>query len=67
MLKTYIKTKLLIEDLKNDIDGASLIEYSILIGLIAAAVVATVVAIGGKVGISWNNLNGAYNPTAATP
>ena len=65
MLKTIVKTQMLINDFQKNIEGASLIEYSILIGLIAAAVVAVIGFVGDKIGISWNNLNGAFNPTAA--
>ena len=68
MLKYYVKSKLAIEDLKKNIEGASLIEYSILIGLITAAVIAVVVFVGDRVGGSWDTLNanmkaGGMNPT----
>jgi pilus assembly protein Flp/PilA len=36
--------------------GASLLEYSILIGLITAGVVTTVIAVGGWVGTQWTTL-----------
>ena len=36
--------------------GASLLEYSILIGLITAGVVTTVIAVGGWVGLQWTTL-----------
>jgi len=36
--------------------GASLLEYSILIGLITAGVVTTVFAVGGWAGQQWTNL-----------
>jgi len=57
MLKLYVKSKLAIADLKKNIEGASLIEYSLLIGLITAAVIALILAIGGKVNGAWSNLN----------
>ncbi len=59
MLKYYVKSKLAIEDIKKNIEGASLIEYSILIGLISAAVILTVVFIGGRITNTWNSLNTA--------
>ena len=40
-------------------EGASLIEYSILIGLITALVIAIVVAVAAAVGVRWQNLNSA--------
>ena len=57
MLKTIVKTQMLINDFKKNIEGASLIEYSILIGLITAAVIVTIGLVGGKVGTAWTNLN----------
>ena len=56
MLKLYVKSKMLMADLKKDIEGASLIEYSILIGLITAAVIATIVLVGGRVANTWSDL-----------
>ena len=40
-----------------DEEGASLIEYSILIGLITALVIAIIVVVGGWVQQAWTNLN----------
>jgi pilus assembly protein Flp/PilA len=36
--------------------GASLLEYSVLIGLITAGVVTTIIAVGGWVGTQWTTL-----------
>ena len=49
-----IKTELL--KLKKDESGASLLEYTILIGIITAGTVATVIVIGGWVGTQWTTL-----------
>ncbi|NNE41483.1 MAG: Flp family type IVb pilin [Marinicaulis sp.] len=70
MLKLYIQGRELTRELKikgreaadklrSDTEGASLIEYSLLIGLITAAVVATIATVGGKLPKYWNDLNGA--------
>jgi pilus assembly protein Flp/PilA len=40
----------------NDERGASLLEYSVLIGMITAGVVTTVLAVGGWVGLQWTGL-----------
>ena len=40
-----------------DEEGASLIEYSILIGLITALVIAIIVVVGTWVQGAWTNLN----------
>jgi pilus assembly protein Flp/PilA len=52
-------TKKVIVDLLKDESGASLLEYSILIGLITAGVVATISSVGGWVGDQWEALEGA--------
>lgn len=62
MLKLYVKTNMWIDDLKKRCDGASLIEYSLLIALIAAATIALIVSIGGKVTGAWTTLNTNWTP-----
>lgn len=59
MLKTIVKAQLAAQKLKDDIKGASLIEYSLLIGIIAAAVVVTIGLVGDKIVAYWETLNGA--------
>lgn len=50
--------KLIAKFTKNE-SGAALVEYSLLIGLITVAVVATIVLVGGWVSDQWVNLNAA--------
>lgn len=57
MLKLFVKGQDMVRTFRKDTSGASLIEYSILIGLITAAVIATIVLVGGKVTGAWNTLN----------
>lgn len=59
MLKTIVKAQLAAQKLKDDIKGASLIEYSLLIGIIAAAVVLTIGLVGDKIVDYWGDLNTA--------
>jgi pilus assembly protein Flp/PilA len=51
--------------LRDDESGAALVEYSILIGLIAAAVIASIVLVSGWVQAAWSVLvtNLGPNPT----
>ena len=49
----------LMKQLKSDEDGASLIEYTVLLGVMLVAVIATIVAVGGWVNTQWTALNGA--------
>ena len=37
--------------------GASMVEYSLLLGIITAAVIGTIVSIGGKVSGAWTTLD----------
>ncbi|MFD2055881.1 Flp family type IVb pilin [Mesorhizobium calcicola] len=46
---------------RDDENGAAMVEYSILIGLISAAAIAAIVLVGGYVSTSWNKLTNALN------
>ena len=41
--------------------GASLLEYSVLVGLITAAVVGTIFGVAGWMGNKWNSLQTTLN------
>jgi pilus assembly protein Flp/PilA len=47
----------LLKDVAKDEDGASLLEYTILIGILAVAVIATISMIGGWIFNQWAGLN----------
>ena len=47
--------------LLRDDSGASMVEYSILIGLITAAIVGTIVTVGTWVETQWTTLDTALN------
>ena len=47
----------------NDESGASLLEYSVLIGLIVAGVVASIVSVAAWTGGRWGNLLTTLNTT----
>lgn len=69
MLKTYIAATTQLENLKNrigrDEEGAALVEYSVLIGLITVAAIITIGLVGGWVSAAWNALHAhlGANPT----
>jgi pilus assembly protein Flp/PilA len=44
---------------RKDESGATLIEYSVLIGLITVAVIVAVIAVGGWVNTQWTTLQAA--------
>lgn len=67
MLKLFVKSKLVIGDLKKNIEGATLIEYSLLIGLITAAVIATIILVAGYISGAWNGLESAWGAQQPAP
>ena len=52
----------LFRKLKKDDEGAALIEYTVLLGILLIAVIATIIAVGGWVNGRWTALNTAINP-----
>jgi pilus assembly protein Flp/PilA len=56
-MKRSIKT--LIKRLKSDEDGATLIEYTVLLAIILVAVIAIIGAVGTWINAQWTNLNAA--------
>lgn len=54
--------KMLLRRLCRDKRGASLTEYTILLGLIAVGVIALVVLVAGWMGGVWSNLHSILNP-----
>ena len=42
---------------KKDEDGAALIEYTVLLGILVVAVIAIIAAVGGWVNTTWSTLN----------
>jgi pilus assembly protein Flp/PilA len=48
-----------IDSFRKDEEGAALVEYTVLLGLMLIAVILTIVAVGGWVNGKWTALNGA--------
>ena len=44
---------------RKDEDGAALIEYTVLLGIMLVAVIATIVSVGGWISTKWGALNTA--------
>lgn len=55
------KAQVALNSFKKNESGASLVEYSLLIGLITVAVVTLVIAVGGWVSAQWSALDTAVN------
>lgn len=60
MLNLFVKGQIALANLKKDIEGASLAEYAILLGLIAAAVIAIAITIGGQIYTVFNNFSSVF-------
>ena len=54
--------KSILARLYRDERGASMVEYSILVGLITAAALASIVIVGGYVSGAWSGLAGKLVP-----
>jgi pilus assembly protein Flp/PilA len=52
------KARDLIRRLGKDEEGASLIEYTVLLGILLIAVIAVIGAVGGWINNKWSALNG---------
>ena len=57
-----MKLLALLRNLERDEGGAALIEYTVLLGILVVAVIATIVAVGGWINGQWTALNTAINP-----
>ena len=51
----------LLRRLGKDEDGASLVEYTVLLGILLVAVIATITAVGTWINGKWTALNAALN------
>jgi pilus assembly protein Flp/PilA len=47
--------------LRDDEDGAALIEYTVLIGILLIAVIAAILGVGGWINSKWTTLNTTIN------
>lgn len=49
--------RLAARDLATNKSGATMIEYSVLIGLLTVALIATILLVGGQIAGAWTTLN----------
>ena len=45
--------------IQDDEDGAALVEYTVLLGILLVAVILTIIAVGGWINGEWTALNSA--------
>jgi pilus assembly protein Flp/PilA len=55
-----------LKNFARDEEGASLVEYSVLIGLVTAAVIVTISSVGGRVTKAWTTLDGSMDTGGMT-
>jgi pilus assembly protein Flp/PilA len=55
------KTLISLAKFKRDEDGAALIEYTVLLGILVVAVITTIIAVGTWVNGKWTALNSSIN------
>ena len=53
----------LVRGLRRDEDGATLVEYTMLLAIVVLAVITTLAAVGGWVNNTWTNFNTALQAT----
>jgi pilus assembly protein Flp/PilA len=58
-LSILSKLRPILNRFKKDEDGAALIEYTVLLGILLIAVIAIIVAVGGWISSEWHALNAA--------
>ena len=51
----------LMKQLKSDEDGASLVEYTVLLAILLIAVIGMIAGVGGWILNKWTNLNAALS------
>ena len=56
MVKAMEKALALVRQLKDNEDGAALIEYTVLLGIMLVAVIATIVLVGAWIARQWTTL-----------
>ncbi|TSE07574.1 Flp family type IVb pilin [Mesorhizobium intechi] len=56
--------KKLLEQFRADENGAAMVEYTVLLGIITVAVIATVVLVGTWISGRWTSLNTALQAAA---
>jgi pilus assembly protein Flp/PilA len=63
MVKLYVTLMSLVSDhtarLRSDDDGATAVEYGLMVALIAAVIIGTVATLGGKLDALFQNVTGA--------
>lgn len=52
---------------RDDESGAAMVEYTVLLGIITVAVIASVILVGGWVGTQWTNLVDELDAAPAAP
>ncbi|MFP3943172.1 MAG: Flp family type IVb pilin [Alphaproteobacteria bacterium] len=66
MLKTYVALSSALEKLKDDIEGASLVEYALLVALVAIVVIGALNALSDDIGNAFNQIGNKIRTAVGT-
>ena len=67
MLKMYVKCMMVVNRFKENKKGQGMVEYGLIIGLIAVAVIVAVGLLGKNISNLFNSIAGALNIPVPTP
>lgn len=62
MLKAYTRARAYINSLRREEDGATAVEYGLIVALIAAVIVAIVATLGGQINTAFQTVSTALVP-----
>lgn len=67
MLKAYAKSLAYINSLRSDEEGATAVEYGLIVALIAAVIIGVVVLLGGEIQAAFQKIVDGIPGGATTP
>lgn len=67
MMKMYVKCMMVLNSLKESKKGQGMVEYGLIVGLIAVAVIIAVALLGKNISKLFTDIAGALNITVSTP
>ncbi len=66
MLKTYVALSSALEKLKDDVEGASLVEYALLVALIAIVVISALNALSNDISFAFTSIGSRIRDAVPT-
>ncbi|NJD01862.1 MAG: Flp family type IVb pilin [Ruminiclostridium sp.] len=66
MMKMYVKCMMVLNSFKESKKGQGMVEYGLIVGLIAIAVIAAITLLGGNIRDLFNNVAGTLGAAVPT-